>query len=103
MAKKPETVFRENSVLPFLKTLKNTHFFPIQQVAIRGTPDLLLCVLGTFVALELKAVSGQLHPLQIWHLAEVKRAGGVTLVASPTNWTHVQEILKRLDEGEPLD
>jgi hypothetical protein len=98
---KPETVFRINSVVPFLKTLKNTFYQPIQQLAFVGSPDFVLCVRGRFVALELKATGGSPRPLQDYILEKVKSAGGVRLVASPDNWQDVKDTLTEMDsQGE---
>jgi hypothetical protein len=99
----PERKFRVNTVQPFLKTLKNTHAFPVQQVAITGTPDYLLCIRGVFVGLELKADTGVLAPLQKWNLDQIERCHGVAIVASPKNWVSVRAQLKRLDEGVEND
>lgn len=98
---KPETRFRKNQVLPFLKTLKNTSFFAIQQVAISGDPDFLLCMRGHFVALELKASGGKLRALQKYKLAEVEGHGGIALVADPDNWEQVKKTLLMLDGEKP--
>lgn len=100
---KPETRFKVNRVDPFLKTLKNTHVYPIQQASITGTPDRLLCVMGRFVALELKSEEGKPSPLQKWNLDETKRCGGISIVACPQNWVHVKLRLQRLDQGEEID
>lgn len=97
---KPETTFRRNKVDPFLKKLTNCVSFSIQQVAIHGTPDKLLCIRGRFVALELKSEDGELDPLQEYNLNQVKRCGGVAIEASPKNWPEVQKILLALDRGE---
>lgn len=103
MAKKPETVFREGQVIPFLKTLQNTIFFPIQQMSILGDPDFMLCIRGLFVALELKDTKGALSKMQEYKLGEIDRTGGVALVADPRNWPEVREILANLDHGETHD
>lgn len=100
MAQKPETVFRAGKVIPFLKTLKRTAFFPIQQKSIRGTPDFLLCCMGRFVALELKINTGKLDALQLYNMEWVKRTNGVGLVARPDNWELVKAALLKLDAGE---
>lgn len=97
---KPETKFRNNQVTPFLKKLKNCQYFPIQQLAIHDDPDFILCIRGNFVALELKADDGELRPLQSYKLDEVKRAGGTSLVAMPSNWVKVKEILQFLDSQQ---
>ncbi len=98
---KPESVFRQSKVIPFLRSLKNTHRFAIQQVAINGTPDFLLCVNGIFIALELKSKGGKTSVLQEYHLAEVTRCGGVALVATPDNWDYIKKTLLYADnKGE---
>lgn len=97
---KPETKFRRNQVLPFLKTLKNTTFFALQQVAICGDPDYVLCMNGKFVALELKDDGATPRPLQQYKLDEVKKAKGVALAASPSNWEEIKVLLFRLSKGD---
>lgn len=100
MARKPETVFRAGKVIPFLKTLKNTASFPIQQISIRGTTDFILCCHGIFVGLELKDDLGSLSSLQEYNLKQIEKCGGIAMVAYPKNWDEIKMRLKRLDEGE---
>lgn len=100
---KPETRFRTNKVIPFLKTLKNTAYFPIQQIAICGDSDFHLCCAGRFVALELKIPGKKAEPLQQAKLDWVTRTHGVSLVADPTNWESVKDSLQRLDRGDCHD
>ncbi len=97
MAKKPETQFRVR-VSKFLATLKNTYAMPIQQVAICGDPDYVLCCQGDFIGLELKAGDGTPSELQEYKLSEIRRTGGETLVAYPHNWELVKRYLKKKDE-----
>lgn len=97
---KPETKFRQNKVIPFLKTLKKTERFPMQQLAIVGDPDFLLCMHGTFVALELKDEGEVPRPLQQHKLDRVAATHGVSIVADPGNWGHVKNVLLQLDRGE---
>ena len=96
---KSETLFRTQKVDPFLKSLKHAYFFSIQQKAIRGTPDKLGVVQGTFVALELKSEKGKVDPLQKFYLKEIEKAGGLAMVVSPQNWDEVKLILTNLSEG----
>lgn len=96
---KPETVFRQNQVIPFLKALKHSVFHPIQQKAICGDADFFGCVRGLFVALELKSKGGKLAALQAHKLSEIQRCGGIALVASPENWHCIREQLLKLDGG----
>lgn len=95
----PESRFRRQVVLPFLKTLKKTKFFPIQQVAITATPDYLICVRGRFVGLELKAAGEEPRPLQEYELRQITAADGVALVASPDNWSEIKDVLLKMSGG----
>lgn len=95
MSMKPETRFRIR-VTCFVKSLLRTVAFPIQQIAIVGTPDFLMLVNGTFVGLELKSEEGTLSALQSFNLRQIERCGGVAIVADPKNWEEVKTRLKQL-------
>lgn len=99
MAKKPETLFKER-VLDDLKTLGNTWFVKVQMVAVRGIPDIILCINGNFIAIELKDVNGKLDPLQEWNLNSIARAKGVGIVSTQKNWKNTFDLLKDLSEQE---
>ena len=98
MAKKRESVFKEK-VQKDLASLKNIWCEKIQQVGIRGTPDLLLCIGGFFVAIELKIDGEKPDPLQEYKLGLIKKAGGISLTATPSNWARMFESLRHLHDG----
>lgn len=87
-------------VNPFLKTLRNTVAFSVQQLSLCGHPDILLCIRGKFIAMELKAKGGKVRPLQEHFLNLVRQAGGLALVVDPDNWKETKELLTQLDRGE---
>lgn len=97
---KDETRFRVNQVNPFLKKLKSTYFKSIQQISKSGDSDVILCILGYFIALELKAAHGLPSKLQDSKLDDVQAAHGVSLVASPLNWDEVKTLLLKFSRGE---
>lgn len=100
---KPETKFRVNTVTPFLKSLKNTTYFPIQQFAIRGDPDFILCIWGRFVALELKKDGAEdARSLQEYKLKKIQKTNGISFVASPDNWAEVSQILSEMDATKEM-
>ena len=90
----PETKFKKK-VLEDLKTLpiEDIWYFKSQEVAVRGIPDLILCVRGKFVAVELK-VDAELELLQSYNLTRITRAGGIAMVATPKNWKDIFEYIK---------
>lgn len=96
---KPETKFRNNVVVPFLKTLERTKFTSIQQVAIHGDPDIVLCIGGHYVELEVKSEFGELSALQKYKLDLTRKAGGTAFVASPLNWEDVAVKLTNISKG----
>lgn len=51
---------------------------PFQEV---GIPDLLCCIRGRFVAVEVKTPEGKLSPLQERNLDRIANAGGVAITA----------------------
>ncbi len=103
MPQKPETTF-SNRIRPHLKALPNTYFVKVQQVAISGTPDFLMCVHGLFVALELKRDGkAPVSKLQRYELDRIQKARGYALVVYPENWKKVWEFLLKLSAGENVD
>lgn len=47
----------------------------------KGAADILACYRGRFLAIEVKSKTGRVSPEQVAFLSEVKRAGGIALVA----------------------
>jgi hypothetical protein len=94
MAKKAETVFKE-VVLKDLNALPSAWFEKIQQVGKRGTPDILGCLNGYFIAIELKkSDKDKPDPLQTHKLKLIReRSFGLTFVACPENWNEIYNNL----------
>lgn len=95
MSQKPETIFRQK-VVRDLTTLPDTAIFSIQQRTIVGDPDLILCIRGRFVALELKSEHGKLSKLQEYKLEKIRKAGGLAFVVFPDDWDDVFINLKTI-------
>ena len=95
----PERMFRVNQVAPFLATLRNSFWLPIQQLSIVGDPDYIGFTPGGCGGLELKACKGSHAELQKWKGSEIVRCGGFYLKADPSNWGFVKELLHNLDKG----
>lgn len=60
----------------------------------KGAPDLIMCVKGQFVALELKVGSNNMQNDQIIHMRRIKRSGG--LHYAPRTLQEVKEIINSL-------
>ena len=94
---KDETKFGQR-VDRYLKRIPNSHWYNIQQVAIRGTPDRLGVINGYFVALELKAEPKAKHAkLQVYELKQIQGAGGFACFLYPENFAIVMDELESLN------
>lgn len=51
-----------------------------------GIPDLLCCINGRFLAVELKTEKGKVSVLQKWNIQQIKDAGGVAIVLRPSGF-----------------
>lgn len=80
-----------------IKNLPNSFWFNIQQAALRGHPDRIGIINGTFVALELKASAKAARAeLQKWHLNKVSACGGYARFVYPENFEEIFLDLKRM-------
>ena len=59
-----------------------------------GVPDFLVCLRGRFYAIECKANGGKPTALQEKHLADIRGAGGVSLIIHEAN---VENLRKELE------
>ena len=99
MAKQAESKFY-NRIKPKLEALPNSHMIRVQQISNRGTPDILMCVNGLFIAIELKkGVGEKASPLQEWHILKINQTGGWALVVHPDNWKAIYSKLEQLAKG----
>jgi hypothetical protein len=95
MAKQPETLLKDK-FRRRLDQLPLSYVEKIQQMAIVGTPDFLMCVAGYFIACELKGPDGRLSALQQHKLAKIEKAGGIAIEVTPENWLNVIIFLENL-------
>lgn len=94
MSRKAESIFQDK-VLADLDELPYTWSEKISQIAIRGTPDIICCIAGNFVALELKASAhSPSSRLQDYKIQKIIEAGGFGLVVFPEIWPAVLKKLK---------
>ena len=99
MPKKPETLFKER-IQPLLKATPNSWWFKTQQIATIGIPDILGCVNGRFVAIELKRdqreAGKRQHALQRYVIGLINEAGGYATLCYPENFHEVLAKIRSL-------
>lgn len=96
---KNETKFRKR-VTEFLETLENCVQESIQQVAIRGSFDKILCIQGRYVGAELKDETGRPDALQMFKIKRIRNvAKGIAFIWRPQNHEDIKKFLSLLNAG----
>lgn len=90
-----EKIF-ENKIKNHLKSIGayfiKTHGDRFSKV---GTPDIIACVNGKFVAIEVKAEKGKPSELQLYHIREIQRAGGYATVLYPKDFEEFKKLIDK--------
>ena len=68
-----------------------------------GVPDILACVNGHFLAIEVKAERGRLSELQRINIEHINNCGGVALVVKPSNFEELKQIIFKLKKHEVIN
>ena len=63
-----------------------------------GVPDLLACVNGYFLAIELKAERGKPTDLQLHVIEEIRNAGGFAIVLYPSGFDEFKKFVAELNK-----
>lgn len=92
----PETRFKEK-VQKRLKKVPRSWWTKVQMVSIRGIPDILGCVGGHIIALELKVGDNSIEkdPLQKYILTKIKAVGGYARECRPENLEEIAQDIER--------
>lgn len=67
-----------------------------------GTPDLLVCCNGFFLGVELKAPNGKPSELQLYHVDQINKCGGIGLVLYPSGYDKFKKLIRFLKQYEPI-
>lgn len=65
-----------------------------------GIPDLLVCVNGYFVGVELKAEKGKPSCLQLYNIDQIRESGGIAIVLYPNQFEEFKTLIRFLIMGE---
>lgn len=96
MASTPEAKVKAK-VVGILKDEGAYYFFPATHGYGRsGVPDIVACVGGHFLAIECKAGKNKPTALQVREIENIRKAGGVAIVANEENWELVRDLVRKL-------
>lgn len=63
-----------------------------------GIPDLLMCVNGVFIAVELKGSKGEPSNLQKMNVARINQANGIGMILYPSGYDRFKKIIEGVIE-----
>ena len=62
-----------------------------------GIPDILACINGYFLAIEVKAQNGRPSELQKYNVRKIIEAGGYAIILYPQDWELFKELVNFLN------
>lgn len=95
---KDEKLF-ETKIKNYLKS-KGVYYFKFFANAFTpaGIPDLIACVNGHFVAIEVKAENGRPSELQKYNIERIKANGGIAMIVYPKDFDRLKSLIDELME-----
>ncbi len=89
-----ETALKKDVMKYIKKTYPNNFLYKTCDRFTVGIPDLIMCINGKFIAIELKVGYNKPTPMQIRNIKKIKAAGGIAACC----WT-LDEVKEVLNEG----
>lgn len=95
----PEKTF-ENKIKKYIEDQGGWYVkFFANRMTKEGIPDILACIGGYFVGIEVKAQNGKPSELQKYHCKKIREAGGFAFIVYPSGWEDLKRILTELKHG----
>jgi len=88
----------QKKIISYLESLDESYVVKVVSATKSGVPDILACISGIFVGIEVKRPSSKnnVSKLQLYNLSSIERAAGKSLIA----WN--VDMVKEFIEGEVL-
>jgi hypothetical protein len=64
-----------------------------------GIPDILCCIKGKFIALELKAENGKASALQKYNIDKINKCGGLGYILYPDQFEQFKKEMEQWVKG----
>lgn len=94
----PSEKLFENKVKAYLDQIGAWYikYWAGSQFTKSGVPDILACVNGHFVAIEVKAQNGKPSKLQLHTIYQICKSGGFAFVLYPSGFDKFKEFIENL-------
>lgn len=95
----PEKIF-ENKVKKYLSEQGAWYVkFFANKMTKEGIPDILVCLNGFFIGLEIKSQNGKPSDLQIYHCRKIRESKGLSFVLYPSGFDQFKRIVAFLHDN----
>ena len=64
-----------------------------------GVPDILACIRGRFVAIEVKAQTGRASELQLYNRRKIREAEGISIILYPSDFEEFKRLVLQIETG----
>jgi len=88
----------QRKVIKYLETQPDTWFFKVWGGGFQraGIPDLICCIKGVFIAIELKGDDGKPTELQKLNIKEINAAGGIGIILYPNDFKNFKNLIEEV-------
>lgn len=73
------------------------------QYTVAGVPDVLVCLCGHYIAIEMKGDTGRPSDLQLVHIDRIRQAGGYAFVLYPSAFDRFKVFIQNIVDGKCPD
>ena len=70
----------QSKIIKYLKSM-GAYVVKVSIATKSGVPDIICCYKGVFIAIEVKAPGGAISTLQQWNIEQIRKAGGIAIIA----------------------
>lgn len=90
----------ENKIKKLLKQKDIYHFkFWGTMYTRAGVPDIIACVNGKFVGIEVKAENGKPSEIQLENVRQIRESGGYAVVVYPNQYEQLERLIDAIQNG----
>ena len=95
----------ENKIKNFLKLdgIWFIKYWAGSQFTKAGIPDLLCCIKGKFIAIEVKGQNGKPSELQLYNIKKIRESGGFAFVLYPSAFESFKKFILNIDDYSSND
>lgn len=88
----------QRKVIKYLNSLPDTWFFKVWGGGFQrsGIPDLIVCINGVFIAIELKGDGGKSTALQEMNIRKINAASGIGVILYPEKFKDFKRLVKEV-------